>query len=298
MILKIIIIILLIALIFCIAIFVEGNRECKQLKLTEYCVSVNNLPRSFEDYKILFLSDLHNTIYEHENEFVFRLIEEKKPDIIVLGGDMIVCRPNQEQNNRNTARFIQRLSEKLPVYYAMGNHESGVALNRHDTEGAWEEYLNDLDLKSYPNIHFMRNEICEIKKNEDAIRIIGFELKGKYYRRFIAKKLTVQMMKEWVGNSKKDKCNVLIAHHPDYFSVYEQWGADLCLSGHNHGGLVRLPFLGGVISPRLHIFPKYDKGLFFKNDAVMVLSGGMGQHSMKLRVNNFPECVMIILKKH
>ena len=96
--------------------------------------------------------------------------------------------------------------------------------------------------------------------------------------------------------TKEDKCyHILLAHNPEYFDAYEQWGADLVLSGHVHGGLIRLPFLGGVIAPSLKLFPKYDGGLFYKNNTTMILSRGLAFHNLGLRMWNQGELVVIEL---
>ena len=100
----------------------------------------------------------------------------------------------------------------------------------------------------------------------------------------------------YLGMPKEGAYNILVAHNPDYFGAYEKWGANLVLSGHNHGGLVRIPFIGGVISPRLHIFPKYTYGLYESSGTKMLLSNGLGSHSLKIRVNNIPEIVFIQIK--
>ena len=103
-------------------------------------------------------------------------------------------------------------------------------------------------------------------------------------------------MRDMLGTPGDEDYNILIAHNPDYFKVYSEWGANLVLAGHNHGGLVKLPFLGGVLSPRLHLFPKYSYGLYKKGESKMILTGGLGSHSLKIRVNNVPELVFIELK--
>jgi predicted MPP superfamily phosphohydrolase len=88
----------------------------------------------------------------------------------------------------------------------------------------------------------------------------------------------------------------LLAHNPKYFKSYAAWGADLTLSGHIHGGIVQIPFLGGAVSPQVEFFPKYDAGLFHENDKAMILSRGLGTHTINVRINNTAELVSIKLK--
>ena len=125
------------------------------------------------------------------------------------------------------------------------------------------------------------------------INILGLHLTDGYYKRFIKKPLDRSYLNQLLGEANEDEYNILIAHNPDYFDVYSDWGADLVLSGHNHGGLVRLPFVGGVISPRLRLFPKYDYGMFSDKHSTLILSNGLGAHSLKIRINNIPELVII-----
>ena len=96
-----------------------------------------------------------------------------------------------------------------------------------------------------------------------------------------------------LGEPNKNTFNILLAHHPDYFQAYADWGADLVLSGHLHGGMIRLPGVGGVISPGWRLFPRYDHGLYMMRDKKMIVSAGLASHTIKLRVNNPPELAVI-----
>ena len=85
----------------------------------------------------------------------------------------------------------------------------------------------------------------------------------------------------------------MLAHHPAYFDAYASWGADLTLSGHLHGGMIRLPFVGGLVSPQMRLFPKYDKGLYTKKGKKLIVSAGLANHTVNIRINNPPELVVI-----
>ena len=94
----------------------------------------------------------------------------------------------------------------------------------------------------------------------------------------------------------KNEFNILLAHTPFYFDEYEKWGADLTLCGHVHGGIVRLPLVGGLLSPDRKFFPKYDLGEYIKNKSTMIVSKGLGGSMVLIRVNCKPEIVNIKLK--
>jgi hypothetical protein len=103
-------------------------------------------------------------------------------------------------------------------------------------------------------------------------------------------------LSETLGSPREDACRLLIAHNPDYFEQYAAWGADVVVSGHVHGGIMRLPFFGGVVSPRLTLFPRYDGGRFEKGHTVMILSRGLGTHTLPLRIFNPGELVVMQLE--
>ena len=105
--------------------------------------------------------------------------------------------------------------------------------------------------------------------------------------------MPAEEIREALGEPAEGAYRILLAHNPDYFSAYAQWGADLTLSGHLHGGMVRLPKIGGLISPNWTLFPKYDHGLYTIEEKKMIVSAGLGSHTIKLRINNPPELVVL-----
>ena len=124
-------------------------------------------------------------------------------------------------------------------------------------------------------------------------RIWGYELPLDYYRRGRNFTLMTEQVTEALGAPKEGCCNVLLAHNPVYFDTYAAWGADLTLSGHLHGGIVRLPLLGGVISPQMKLFPDYTRGCYTKENHRMIVGAGLGSHTIPIRINNPPELVVI-----
>lgn len=135
----------------------------------------------------------------------------------------------------------------------------------------------------------------EVKESSNCgIRLTGLDLPPAYYRKKKIASLGTCAMEDMVGVAPRQYFNVLLAHSPQYFDTYSEWGADLTLSGHFHGGIIRLPFIGGVVSPYLRLFPKYDKGIYQsdKGGGYMVLTAGLGTHTFP-RFNNPPELVLI-----
>lgn len=278
-----------------IIVLIESKRECRNFKVTHYSFKTRKLSDNFGRFKIVMIADMHNTVFDGDNESLIKVIREFMPDAVVLAGDMIVCHRDAEKPNAKTAEFINKVSEYSTVYYGIGNHEKGSMELISKVGDIWEKYYNELYRNDNDKVILMDNKSIGIRQNgsDSVIRIYGLDLNSSYYKRFIAKELTKDMIDEQLGEINPNEYNILIAHNPDYFKTYAEWGPDLIFSGHNHGGLVRLPFFGGVISPRLRLFPKYDYGLYNTGDSTMVLTNGIGAHSIKIRVSNIPELVLI-----
>lgn len=283
--------ILIILIIFAvILIIIESIIEMKKLKITEYNINHSKLPKEFRDFKIILISDMHNCFYN--NEKIINCIKEHKPNCVIISGDMLVYGSNQMEDNIKSLKFIEEISLYSDVYYAPGNHEMGYMIKDINQ---WNEYEEILLNSPNDNIYYLDNKSLKLTRNDSSMWIYGLHLTDGYYKRFIKKKLDVDDINRVLGESKDNDFNILISHNPDYFKIYSKWGANVTLSGHNHGGLVRLPLLGGLISPRLRLFPKFDYGKFYNYEDVLILSGGLGAHSLKIRFNNKPELVIINL---
>lgn len=261
--------------------------------------SIRKVEYSFESTKIkkdvtfALLADLHNKRYGENNSLLLKEIKASKVDFILLAGDMVVCRNKQIEESIKTADTILEMSKLAPVYYGIGNHEGGIRNGSHETGNTWDRYIEILHRDS--NIHVLENRHVLLTKYN--MNIYGLDLPAKHYVRFIKHELKKADIEGMLGKFDKDSYNLMIAHHPDYFKEYCMVSPDLIVSGHNHGGMVRLPILGGVISPRLHPFPKYDYGLYEKESTKMIVTSGAGLHSINMRINNPPELVVIHIKK-
>ena len=245
-------------------------------------------PKIQKNLRMVMMSDLHNYQYGRENKTLFDAIVEASPDIIVVAGDMITA--NTKEKFEKTLEMLTKLNEQYPVYYAYGNHEQKISLYR-DRYGDMGERF-DAALKE-TGVRILRNARVEIP--DTGVIINGLELEHAYFQRFHTKPMADDYLQKLMGVPDKEKYQVLLAHNPEYFKEYAAWGADLTLSGHIHGGIVRLPFFGGVISPAIRFFPKYDGGLFEEYDAAMVLGRGLGTHTPKVRMFNPAELLVIDL---
>ncbi len=278
-------------LILCAGIYIYI--ESTALSVTEYSYTFDRL--KVDEFDFVMLSDLHGKDYGNDNGKLKELIDEADPDAIILAGDMITAGGSYKYDPgeyKTTLSLLEYLVKKYPVYYGMGNHEEKIRRESGPYRAKWEGYTKELEKMG---IRILQNETVYLEK--EGIRLYGLDLEHKYYRKLKEFPLEEGYLKGILGEPDRDEISVLIAHFPDKFPVYAAWGADLVLSGHTHGGIVRLPFLGGVISPQLKLFPKYDSGEFRLKGSAMILSRGAGSHTIPIRINNRAEIVHVKFRK-
>lgn len=272
-----------------IAVLIISLIENRRLVTTCYQIKDSLIPETFHGFHIVQLSDLHNAAFGEKNERLIQSVKELNPDVILITGDMIIGKPGVEV--AFAADTINAMCEIAPVYFSMGNHELRASIYT-DTYGTmWKDFSSRLSSE----IHLLLDkEVCLCRGN-DVIHLYGLNLTPVLYKRLIRTPMPADYLNSLFGECNPKEYHIFMAHNPDYFKEYADWGANLTFSGHVHGGMIRLPFLGGVISPMIHLFPKYDKGLFINNNKYMILSGGLGNHTFKFRVNNLPEIVSVTL---
>ena len=237
------------------------------------------------------LSDLHNKDYGNENEALVSAIRDFDPDLICFAGDMVTSAWDTNLDYRKTLSFIRKLSSDYPVYYGMGNHEQAFNEDREKHPEAFERLKKALDEMG---VRLLDNE--HLISADPEVMIYGLNLPYEYYRKIATKHLKSGLMHDLLGDVDREKYSILLAHNPEHFKEYAAWGCDLILSGHIHGGIIRLPYLGGVISPGIKLFPKYDSGLFTSGKTTMLVSRGIGSHTIPVRINNKAEIVCLTIK--
>lgn len=262
--------------------------ENRRLKTTEYTVTFDNLPPSFSGKKILHLSDLHQKQFGEDYEILVNSCKAANPDYIFFTGDLY---SRCEQNLDKKPVLMKKLRDIAPVYYIFGNHEIETP----------EKAQVLADKLKQEGIHVLRNELARLFVGEDFINVYGADIARKYYKNdnggySALPELKAKELGEALGKTDKQQFNILLAHTPFPFEEYAKWGADLVFSGHCHGGVIRLPLLGGILSPERKFFPKYTKGVYScnksENKAKMIVSAGLG----KFRLGNPAEIVIVTLK--
>lgn len=262
-------------------------RDSRRFVTVEYRICSKKLKKKV---KIALLSDLHNKSYGRDNEELLKAIDEAAPDMVVIAGDMLTA--NEERTSYTVPiSLIKRLTAKYPVYYGNGNHEYRMKMYREGYGRLYDDYAGQL---RKCGVRLLENE--RVYLPETNMEIFGLEIEKPYYKRLRRKPMADDYIRSRIGRNEEGRFSLLIAHNPDYFENYAGWGADLTVSGHVHGGVMRLPVLGGVISPMFHLFPKYDGGLFEEYGKRLILSRGLGMHTIPLRIFNPGELVLIDLR--
>lgn len=258
-------------------------------KVTRYKIHARSEYNSPETpFSVVFLSDLHNVSYGENNARLLQEINSQEPEAVLVAGDLLVA--GKEPQTGEALSLMDRLTRQYPVYYANGNHEQRMRENVDFYGDAYKEYSEEIRSLG---VHLLENTGAGIRLQRMNLQIWGYELPLEYYQRGVRRELLPQQIEHELGSPFDNAFHILLAHHPAYFSAYAAWGADLTLSGHYHGGMVRLPFLGGVISPQFRLFPKYSRGMYTLEDRTMIVSAGLGSHTIPLRINNPPELVVI-----
>ena len=292
--LKVLLIILAVCLFLLILMLIIGRIECGRMRVTEYTVCGEKLPEAFDGYRFFMLADLHNSSFGQDNRKLLSAIDALPIEDVLIAGDMTTCDKREGKENGRAVRFLNELVKKHRVLYGLGNHEMRMQQENMGPENSYREYKKQLS----DRITILDNRTVELARGEACIKITGLNLDSNYYTRFHKNPLSAREISALTGNPDPDTYHILIAHNPDYFEAYADWGADLVLSGHVHGGIVRLPLIGGLISPRFLPFPKYDYGRYKKGKTTMILTNGLGTHLIRLRFLNVPElCVITLLKK-
>lgn len=275
----------------------EIYRELHHFQVTHYTIESQKFKGFSRDLNLIFLSDLHNRVYGEKNELLLQAIRNEKPDLILIGGDMLVGK--EDASYDIALDFTSQLPEIAPVLYATGNHEQRMREKPEIYQAAYADYRQQLKDRG---VLFLENGSCRIEAGTVLLEISGVELPSASYKKL--KKLPIQasdiaeyLHKDSVSVTEDSVYRILLAHNPAYMNAYKGWGADLILSGHLHGGVMRLPGIGGVITPQAFLFPKYSGEMTKEGEQTIIVSRGLGTHTINIRLFNQPEVVSICLKR-
>lgn len=268
-------------------VFLEVIRELHCFQVTEYTVESEKLKNDGKEQRVIFLSDLHNHVYGKENEKLRKAIVDAKPDLILIGGDMLVGKKGRDYGP--ALKFVKSLTSICPVYYANGNHEQRMKEKPEEYDFLYKEYKKSLQKEG---VCFLENQTVKVKN----VKITGLEIPLTGYRRLREGYVEEAEIVRRIGEKEGEEFQILLAHNPCYMELYKKWGADLILSGHLHGGVARIPGVLGVITPAFQLFPKYSGDIYREDGKAIIVSKGLGTHTVNIRFLNPAEVIVIHLK--
>lgn len=277
--------VLFIILIIVLAFVLWQKWELTKFKVTTY--KMNN-PHISKEAKAVVIADLHGFTYGERNRKLIEAVRSSNPQVILIPGDMIVSK-----YSRTFSTALDLLAELIkiaPVYYAFGNHESRLMTPEKKNHPAFLQYLEQVRALG---VQVMQTETRSISMGDDKIYLSALELELDYYEKGKILPMEPDYMNQHLGKPETRLFHILLAHNPAYAEEYMKWGADVTFCGHNHGGLVRIPGFGSLVSPQLTLFPKYDAGEFEWNHRRVIISRGMGTHTFHIRIFNRAELLQV-----
>jgi hypothetical protein len=257
--------------------------------------------------KIVQMSDIHAIRSERQKDKLVSKIKDEAPDLIFISGDLVDVDHYSEQDSLYqqgkitqiealTVQFMSELTDIADVYYVYGNHEIQL-LDDPDNNHF------KLDLEN-AGVHILNNSVETLTVKDCELNLVGMQdpstlYKDKKYAYFDSKEETVQaILDDLLGDNaafNKGAFTILIAHRPEYFDLFASHDIDLAFTGHTHGGVMIMPFIGSLYSRGEGLFPKYGAGIFTQDDFTMIINRGLAYPGVPLRIFDPPEIVVATL---
>ncbi|WP_207649998.1 metallophosphoesterase [Clostridium cavendishii] len=241
------------------------------------------IPKNFNGYKIIHISDLHSKSFGYKQKRLVDRIKSNRPDLIFITGDFVDSRNYDE---KPCLALIKEIKNIAPIYYVTGNHES--------RSGKSKEFCNKL---SKFGVNILLDKYEYISLGEDRLNIFGIfdaSVKIRDSKREIETRVNEKLDK--IKGIRETELRILLAHRPEYFKNYKEAGFDIIFSGHAHGGQWRLPIIGGLMAPAQGWFPKYTSGVHVEDGKQLIISRGLGNSAFPIRLFNHPELIIVNLK--
>ncbi len=290
---KILLIVFCVIAVF-ITLFVLGITSSLKIKTQSFIIEYANLPKNFDGYKIVQISDYHKGVYANSNEGLISAIVEIEPDIIVITGDLI---DKDSKDIKNITELCEGLADIAPIVWIKGNHfyKTDESLAQE-----LEKMLESIKAVSLVNECFMVSrdgeniKFCGVDDSENLYA--GEELPEEYSRAASIKAMERYLEETEKNSDGEDGFKILLTHRYSVYEKFPEYGYSLALAGHSHGGQLKLP--GGIdlIGYNLKLFPKIKSGYNNINGMPLIISSGLGVSNLNLRLYNPPEIVFIELK--
>ena len=273
--LRMLIILLLLIIPAILTTISKHERSILMPERYSFCSSRIRRPHRF-----VFLSDLHEVEFGKDNQRLLEAVRKADPDYIFLVGDLLDA--TREVPADYAARTADSLTAIAPTYYVTGNHEWGI--------GDVPELKETLTAHG---VTVLSNQFTTLERNGDTLVLAGIDDPNGY-----ADQKTPEELAAEVYAAYGDPFWVLLAHRNNLFTPqYSLLGADLVVSGHGHGGIIRLPFTDGLLSTDRTFFPSYTAGLYEENGSCLFVTRGLGNSGPTFRLFNRPEVAVLTLHK-
>ena len=252
------------------------------LQVSSFYPAFHDLPRGFDGCRLVVLGDLHSAFFGEKNEELLAAVRAQEPEYIFLVGDLVdAFRDIPEGYAGETAAGLAAIA---PTYYVTGNHEWAV--------GDVPELKKNLEDQG---VTVLSNQFVTLERRGDTILLAGIDDPNGYADQKTPEALAEEVRAAWPYT---DPFWILLAHRNDHFpNQYSLLGADLVVSGHGHGGVIRLPFTDGLVSTDRTFFPSYTAGLYAKNGSTLFVTRGLGNTGFSFRLFNRPEVAVVTLRQ-
>lgn len=260
--------------------------ENNSISITRIALSFKKLPKGFNRYKIVQLSDLHEKEFGKNNIKLISKVKTEKPDVIFITGDLINATAHNDYNEKAVLTLVKQLSTITSVYFVTGNHEVST-INFKLLE-------NKL---SAAGVTVLRNRSVKITRGMDNLLLIGVDDPEYASKAFVPQntKVIIGELDKAIPKGTENSFKILLSHRPEQFELYAKYNIDLIFTGHAHGGQVRLPYLGELYVPNQGFFPRYTAGSYSLGCSTMIVSRGLGNSRMTFRLFNKPEILVTTL---
>lgn len=241
-------------------------------------VSSAEIPKTFDGFRIAVLADIHGEVFGENSSYLLEKTASVYPDIIVMNGDLI----DEVSHLDMLPPLLEGLVEIAPVFFVTGNHEWAVGC------------VNELfDLLETCGVTVLRNEYRTLTIDGGSIVLAGIDDPNGPFDQ----KQPGELMDE-IRTAQGEAYTLMLAHRNDSLDMWAELAADLVICGHGHGGVVRIPFVGGLIGVDRSFFPDYTAGLYEKDNTTMVVSRGLGNSVVDFRIFNRPQLLVVELSNN
>jgi len=268
-----------------VIIIIVINYYNRHLVISNYKINDPRWPATINGWRLVQLSDIHNQATEGPgNNKIINSVQKLQPDIITITGDLF---DGDRTNIPNNLQLVKRLTSIAPVYVVLGNHEF-----------ANDDYIRLIQLVEEAGARVIRNELVTINDKNTPIMIIGLDDPAAWGWPLSYKaqtQLTAQTLNKIMTSLEFDSTapRLILAHRPELWSQYLLANPLIILSGHTHGGQIRLPLIGAIYVPNQPLLAQYDEGIFAIANSYLIISRGLGNSFINCRFNNYPEIITI-----